>query len=123
MSGARPVPEPAQVVPDGVAVQDLPFAGVFPGADGCGDPAFEFQQPLVTGRQCADGDQDAAHTGECLIRGELVKDLVGQPAGLAAGLAEELAGLGPCHPDPGPGGTNGAPPAAPAIPRPSPSAA
>ena len=29
MGGARPLPEPAQVVPDGVAVQDLPFAGVF----------------------------------------------------------------------------------------------
>src|SRR5260370_24971348 len=116
MSGARPVPEPAQVVPDGVAVQDLPFAGVFPGADGCGDPAFEFQQPLVTGRQCADGDQDAAHTGECLVRGELVKDLVGQPAGLAAEPAEELPAPGPSPPDPGRLAPNRAPPSAPAIP-------
>lgn len=39
--------------------------------------------------------------GECLVRGEFVKDLVGQPAGLAAELAEELADLGPCHPDQG----------------------
>ncbi len=96
MGAAQPLAESAQMVPDGVALQDPPLAGVCPGADGDGDPAFQLDQPLIAGGQRADGDQDAAQVSECLAGGELVEDLVGQPAVVAAEFSEKFA-------DPGPG--------------------
>ena len=89
------------MVPDRVAVQDPPLAGILPGADGGGDPAFESGQPLVAVGQRADGDQDAAQVGEGLARGQLVEDLVSQPAAVAAEAGKKVADLRPRHPGQG----------------------
>jgi hypothetical protein len=64
--------------------QDAPLAGILPGADGGGDPELEPAQALVAVGQRADGDQDAAQVGEGLARGQVVEDLVSQPAAVAA---------------------------------------
>ena len=57
---AGAAPEPAQGVPDGVAVQQLPLAGIVAAGDGGRDPVLEADHVLVAGRQRAGGDQDAA---------------------------------------------------------------
>lgn len=53
--------ESAQQVPDGVAVQQVLLVGVVAACDGVGDPAFQPGHLFVAGRECPDGDQDAAH--------------------------------------------------------------
>jgi hypothetical protein len=75
---AKALPQPAQVMPDRVAMQDTPLHRVRAGGDGGGDPPLQTDEPLVAGRQRAGGDQDAAQMLERLAGGKLVQNLVRQ---------------------------------------------
>ena len=66
---AGAAPEPAQGVPGGVTVQQLPFAGIVTSGDDGRDPVFEADHVLVAGRQRAGGDQDAAQVPIVLLSG------------------------------------------------------
>ena len=56
---AQASPQPAQVVPDRVAVEDLALGEVVSGLDCLGDPTFQHDEPFVARRQGPGGDQDA----------------------------------------------------------------
>src|SRR5262249_55993928 len=71
--GVGAPPEPAQQVPDGVTVQQLPLPGVAAFGEGVFDPAFEAGQGFITGRQCAGGDQDGAQVLGRLADWELIE--------------------------------------------------
>ena len=95
---AQSLPQPPQVMPDRVPVQDSSLVRVCPGGEGRGGPALQFHEPFVALGQGTGGDQDAAQVVECLARRQLVKDLVGQMAGVPADLGEDLPDLGAVQP-------------------------
>src|ERR1017187_1357097 len=68
VGAADPLAQPAQYVPDRVAVQGLLLLPVSPAGDGLRDPAFELDEVLVAGGQRSGGDQDAAQMGQRLAR-------------------------------------------------------
>ena len=57
---ADSVAQPGQHVPEGVAVQQLPFVGVLAFGDADHDPALEADEVLIARRQRAGGHQDSA---------------------------------------------------------------
>ena len=89
---AGPAPDPAQGMPDGIAVQQLPFVVIVASGDGGRDPAFEADHVLVAGRQCAGGDQDAAQVPDRFAVGQLVEGGVGQRSLACRELAQERGG-------------------------------
>jgi hypothetical protein len=73
VSAGEPSAQSADHVPDGVAVQQLPFVGVLPLRDDLGDPALQPGHVLGAGRQRADRDQDAAQVLDPLAVAQLVE--------------------------------------------------
>jgi hypothetical protein len=74
---AEAAPEPAQVVPDRVAVQDPALGEGAAGMDRRSDPFLQGDEALVAGREGAGRDQDTAQVDQHLARGHLVEDLGG----------------------------------------------
>ena len=72
--------QPAQQVPDRVAVQQCCSSGSARSAMVAVDPAFESDHVLVAGGQGSRGDQDAAQVLDGLAGGQLVECLVGEGA-------------------------------------------
>ena len=89
---AGAAPEPAQGVPGGVAVQQLPLAGIVTSGDESGDPVFEADHVLVAGRQRAGGDQDATQVPDRLAAGQLVQGGVGQRSLACRELSQDRCG-------------------------------
>lgn len=90
---AEPAAQPPQVVPDDVAVQQLPLIAIDARLHESGSPALQRRQPLVTVGQHAASDQDGAEVVECFARRKLVEHLVTRVA-IVAGEAGEQAGDG-----------------------------
>ncbi len=88
VGAADPLAQPADHVPDRVAVQDLLLLPVSPVSDGPRDPAFELDKVLVAGGQRSGGDQDAAQMGQRLARGQFVERGVGERAQARGELGE-----------------------------------
>jgi hypothetical protein len=71
-----PAAQPAEQVPDGVAVQEFPFARAGPAGDDAGDPALQPGHLLISPGQGPGGDQHAAQVLDRLAGGQLVQGLV-----------------------------------------------
>ncbi len=89
VGGAEAAAQPAQMVPDRVAVQQLPLGGIGTRGDGVGDPPFERDEPFVAGRERTAGDQDGPQVVEGLAGGQFVEHVVGQRPMVCGDLGEQ----------------------------------
>ena len=85
------MPQPAQQVPDGVAVQQLLLPGIAAFGEGACDPAFEAGQVFITGRQGTGGDQDGAQVLDRFAGWELVERGMAECPLAGTEFAQELA--------------------------------
>jgi hypothetical protein len=98
VSAVVALPQPAQQVPDGVAVQQLPLPGIVAfGEDAC-DPAFQAGQMFITRRQGAGGDQDGAQVLDRLASRKLIEPGVAECPPAGAQFAQEFSDVGLVQP-------------------------